>query len=193
IATLEDFQTDFETMNQLFRSSATVSHRLSKTGIITKKTALDLGLVGLSARASGVAIDTRCDLLVSPYTVNPVQPVSEQAGDCLARSLVRIREIEESTKWILSVLRSSRGFQLPNVTLQSPGPGLSAMSVIEGWRGEVFHYLETGSDGKISHYRIQDPSLRNWFAVAQSVRGEPISDFPICNKSFDLSYCGNDL
>jgi Ni,Fe-hydrogenase III large subunit len=65
--------------------------------------------------------------------------------------------------------------------------------MVEGWRGEVVHCLEADDDGRLAHYKVQDPSLRNWMGLALAVRGNEISDFPICNKSFDLSYCGNDL
>jgi Ni,Fe-hydrogenase III large subunit len=72
-------------------------------------------------------------------------------------------------------------------------PSQLAIAVVEGWRGEVVHCVETGADGGLLHYKVQDPSLRNWMGLALAVRGNEISDFPICNKSFDLSYAGNDL
>ncbi|MEI7460070.1 MAG: hypothetical protein WCK15_11730, partial [Pirellula sp.] len=67
------------------------------------------------------------------------------------------------------------------------------ISIEEGWRGEIVHYIETDANGEIGYYKVQDPSIRNWFGLAQSVKDNAIYDFPICNKSFDLSYCGNDL
>jgi len=73
------------------------------------------------------------------------------------------------------------------------GANQSVVAVEEGWRGEILHHLQTDSTGRISHYKVQDPSIRNWFGLAQAVRDNAIYDFPICNKSFDLSYCGNDL
>ena len=72
-------------------------------------------------------------------------------------------------------------------------PDSLAIGVCEGWRGEVVHCLETDSAGALRHYKVQDPSLRNWHGLALCVRGDDLSDFPVCNKSFDLSYCGNDL
>ena len=72
-------------------------------------------------------------------------------------------------------------------------PGQLVVSLVEGWRGEVVHCLETDAEGRLVHYKVQDPSLRNWLGLALAVRENEISDFPICNKSFDLSYCGNDL
>jgi Ni,Fe-hydrogenase III large subunit len=67
------------------------------------------------------------------------------------------------------------------------------LALVEGWRGEVIHCLETDARGALAHYKVQDPSLRNWMGLAIAMRQNEISDFPICNKSFDLSYCGNDL
>ena len=72
-------------------------------------------------------------------------------------------------------------------------PDTVCVSVREGVRGPVVQVLETGGDGRLVHYKVQDPSLVNWFGLALAVRNNDISDFPICNKSFDLSYCGNDL
>jgi Ni,Fe-hydrogenase III large subunit len=77
--------------------------------------------------------------------------------------------------------------------LPALGPRQLVVSMVEGWRGEVVHALETGGDGGLVHYKVQDPSFRNWMGLALAVRENEISDFPICNKSFDLSYCGNDL
>ncbi len=68
-----------------------------------------------------------------------------------------------------------------------------SFSLVEGWRGEICHVALTDARGSIVKYKIKDPSLHNWLALALAVRGEGISDFPICNKSFNLSYCGHDL
>jgi Ni,Fe-hydrogenase III large subunit len=72
-------------------------------------------------------------------------------------------------------------------------PDTFAISLIEGWRGEICHCAITDEKGKIVNYKVKDPSFHNWLALALSVRGQEISDFPLCNKSFNLSYCGNDL
>jgi Ni,Fe-hydrogenase III large subunit len=82
---------------------------------------------------------------------------------------------------------------VPRHELGALAPSHIVCAVIEGWRGEVVHCLETDESGALTHYKVQDPSLRNWMGLAVAVRGNEISDFPICNKSFDLSYCGNDL
>jgi Ni,Fe-hydrogenase III large subunit len=77
--------------------------------------------------------------------------------------------------------------------IEALAPETLCVSLVEGWRGEIVHALETDREGNLLHYKLQDPSLRNWFGLALSLRENAISDFPICNKSFDLSYCGNDL
>lgn len=193
IETLLKFQRDIGIINDLFQSSTFVKHRLQKTGILTTETAGDIGVVGPAARASSLGIDLRQNFAVAPYQARPIQIITETSGDCWARSFVRIREIEASTNWILSVLREFPNLEAQLFPLGDPQPNTIVVSTVEGWRGEVFHCLETTDNGTLLHYRIQDPSLRNWFALAQVVRGGAISDFPICNKSFDLSYCGHDL
>jgi Ni,Fe-hydrogenase III large subunit len=72
-------------------------------------------------------------------------------------------------------------------------PGLMTVSLVEGWRGEICHIATTDSAGRLVHYKIIDPSFHNWFGLAIALRGQQISDFPLCNKSFNLSYCGHDL
>ena len=72
-------------------------------------------------------------------------------------------------------------------------PNSFAISVVEGWRGEVVHFAITGAEGELLRYKIKDPSFNNWYMLAMAVRNNGISDFPLCNKSFNLSYCGNDL
>ena len=108
---------------------------------------------------------------------------------------LRMREIDESARWLRQVLEAPAldlvcGEPLPVKTLR---PDTLCVSVREGFRGPVVQALETGADGRLIHYKVQDPSLLNWFGLALALRDNEISDFPICNKSFDLSYCGNDL
>jgi Ni,Fe-hydrogenase III large subunit len=106
---------------------------------------------------------------------------------------VRIKELDASLRFIAAVLDRYADFVQPLRPSTPLPPKRLAISVVEGFRGEVVHCLETGADGRLIHYKVQDPSLRNWMGLALALRGNEISDFPICNKSFDLSYCGNDL
>lgn len=196
---LKGIETDISAVHDLFRASKTVRRRLRNVGRISQATARQMGFVGMTARCAGVPIDLRSACSRGLYGDEPIQRVVEESGDCWARAVVRIREIDESLRWLFSAMAALQRTD-PNlneerlqVPLGEPAKGSFALSMIEGWRGEVLHYLETHSDGKRVHYRVQDPSLRNWLAVALAVRGNDISDFPICNKSFDLSYCGQDL
>lgn len=199
LATLEQVKHDIDIMNECFLDSATVRHRLQQTGVLTKDQALSLGLVGVAARASGVSLDARAAPGPGIYETAPIAPMLHSDGDCWGRACVRIREIDASLEWISSVLQESSDAGTPNAPHAqgrapvSLRPSRLVIALVEGWRGEVVHSLETDAQGGLAHYKVQDPSLRNWTGLAIAVRGNEISDFPICNKSFDLSYCGNDL
>lgn len=194
-ATLASFARDFAEVNRLMLCARSVQARLKGVGTLCATAAREIGMVGLAARASGVAVDTRISMPGRLHGAYPVSLVTEETGDCWARLLLRIREIDESVRWLNQVLKE------PTLDLSVSGhrsigalcPNMLCVSVREGSRGEVVQVVETGTDARLLHYKVQDPSLQNWFGVALSVRNNEISDFPICNKSFDLSYCGNDL
>ena len=198
IKTLSDSATDVAGINELMRAALSVKARFQGTGVVSRKTAQDLGLTGLVARASNVAVDTRDQLPGRLYTQLPIVSLTEASGDCWARMVLRMREIDVSIAWILAILNDA-GLDLTadrfhRDVLNAPlRPQALCISLIEGPRGPVVQVLETGNRGQLLHYKLQDPSLANWFGLAMAVRDNPISDFPICNKSFDLSYCGNDL
>ena len=124
--------------------------------------------------------------------------MTEAAGDCWARMVLRMREIDASLAWLFRVLDDEQldltGESAKPVSLAMPlRPDALSVSVVEGVRGPVVQVLETSAQGELLYYKVQDPSLPNWFGLAMAVRDNPISDFPICNKSFNLSYCGHDL
>lgn len=195
LQTLQAFGKDFREVNDLVLSARSVQSRLQGTGTVSTQVATDLGLVGLAARASGVPVDARCDLPGRLYAEHHIDMLTEDTGDCWARMRLRMREIEESLRWLNQVLAAPEADLSRNVP-ERFGPlylDTLCVTVREGFRGPVVQALETGADGQLLHYKVQDPSLFNWFGLAQAVRENEISDFPICNKSFDLSYCGNDL
>jgi Ni,Fe-hydrogenase III large subunit len=195
LATLAAFAKDFSEVNALMLGARSVQSRFQGVGVISQQAALDIGLAGPVARASAVAIDSRLSLPGRLYTNHPVTLVTEQSGDCWARMKLRMREIDASVRWLQEALKAPELKATPARPVP-PGPLAPeqlCVSVIEGFRGPVVQVLETGADGKLLHYKVQDPSLQNWFGLALAVRDNEISDFPICNKSFDLSYCGNDL
>ena len=198
LATLEAFAKDVAEVNELMLGARSVQARLKGVGVVSRRAAEEIGLVGLVARASGVPVDTRAGLPGDPYTAHPIAVLTEDGGDCWARLTLRMREIDESLRWLTQVLQATDlgPDGADSRTIAPIGPlreHTLCISVREGFRGPVIHALETGPDGRLLHYKVQDPSLPNWFGLALAVRDNGISDFPICNKSFDLSYCGNDL
>ncbi|HVY29881.1 MAG TPA: hypothetical protein VHB79_25150 [Polyangiaceae bacterium] len=190
---LKLLQRDLEPMRDLFLSARTVQHRLKGVGVLSAQRAQELGMVGLAARASDVAIDTRSAPRGGAYQLEPLAPVVHPDGDCWARACVRIGELEASLDWLERVIRRHAKWDQPRRAPGRLAPNQLAVTLIEGFRGEVMHCVETNDQGRLLHYKVQDPSLRNWMGLALAVRGNEISDFPICNKSFDLSYCGHDL
>lgn len=198
IRTLIAFSRDFDEVNELMCSSRSVKARFRGTGVVTAHTACELGLLGLAARASGVAIDARVQLPSCAYRCYPAELLTESGGDCWARMKLRMREVSASVSWLLKLLNEDTlelgaPRSAPDLNGKPLQPSTLCISVIEGTRGPVVQALETSPLGQLLHYKVQDPSLPNWFGLAMAVRENGISDFPICNKSFDLSYCGNDL
>jgi len=191
---LKKVNADVGLMCDVMFDSASVLSRLEKTGIVDKETALKIGMVGMSARASGVPIDSRSDHAYGTFKKFKIKKMVLAGGDVFARSYIRFIEIKESSEYIYRLLDS---FPSGDISVNPSAVKLSAdsmvVSITEGWRGEVVHIVLTGHDGGIIRYKIKDPSFNNWFALALAVRNNGISDFPLCNKSFNLSYCGNDL
>ncbi|WP_026840697.1 hydrogenase large subunit [Citrifermentans bremense] len=177
---------------ELLWDSPSVMGRLEGTGVVSEKDALDLGLVGPAARASGLNRDIRRDHPFGIYNVTQLPVETAKGGDVYARTLVRWLEIEKSLHFIEEQLA-----QLPGGSIVSPaaqlGENRMALALVEGWRGEVCHVALTDGSGQFQRYKITDPSFHNWSGLAMALRGGQISDFPLCNKSFNLSYCGFDL
>lgn len=191
-ANLQLLRTDLAIIDECFLEARTVGHRLQGVGAVSLERARELGLVGVAARACGVALDQR----VQPGTVfssSSLRMTTEDTGDCWARARIRIRELQASLDWIDAALQTHAEFRPSRAALGALAPNRLVVSVVEGVRGEIVHCIETDNLGGLVHYKVQDPSLRNWMGLAIAVRDNEISDFPICNKSFDLSYCGNDL
>jgi Ni,Fe-hydrogenase III large subunit len=190
---LMDFEKDFEEMSHELFSLPSALARFEKTGVINHEQAMTLGTVGISARMSGVQRDIRSSHPHDLYPGLQHQPVLRSNGDVHARARIRKKEINQSIDYIRELIQGlvinfSKPFNLPN-----PNPDSFTISLVEGWRGEICHSAITGSYGELLHYKIKDPSFHNWLALAIAVRNNEISDFPVCNKSFDLSYCGHDL
>jgi len=191
---LDSYETDFiEMADKLFRLPSAQA-RFEKTGKIGIDDALSMGIVGMGARSSGLRRDIRSTHPHGYYRRIEHSPILISSGDVFARTVLRQKEVLQSIqilrKMIMDIPDTENNADLSGKRLPSDS---LCVSLVEGWRGEICHVAVTGSDGEISCYKIKDPSLHNWFAVAMCVRGENISDFPLCNKSFNLSYCGHDL
>jgi Ni,Fe-hydrogenase III large subunit len=191
-ALLNKLNDEVDLAAEVMFSSVSVLERFEKTGVLEKETAMELGLVGLPARASGFAVDIRSDHPFDDYEYFPVYKLTLESGDVFARAYIRYIEIQQSIKIIMEILSNiPAGEILGNIS--SIQPDSMVISLTEGWRGEISHIILTDTDGKIKRIKIKDPSFNNWMALSISVRGEGISDFPLCNKSYNLSYSGFDL
>ena len=176
-------------------SLPTVLARFEGIGIVTTEQARGIGAVGMAARTSNLNRDIRKSNPYLAYRNLEHEPIVMDSGDVMARAQLRADEVVQSIDRVLDML-SKLDYQAasaaPNLSLVF-APDTLAISLVEGWRGEICHVATTNADGAIDHYKVKDPSFHNWFALALAVRDQEISDFPICNKSFNLSYCGNDL
>ena len=184
---------DSELMGETLFTKASVLSRLEQTGVVSTETARSIGMVGLSARASGLSLDTRADHPHGFYVFHPVHKRIMTSGDVFARAYMRHIEIKQSLELVLELLQNMPKDESLMCNIKSLKPDALTVSMTEGWRGEIVHVAITGSSGELSRYKIKDPSFHNWFGLAQAVRSNGISDFPLCNKSFNLSYAGNDL
>jgi Ni,Fe-hydrogenase III large subunit len=176
----------------LLWNSTTVMSRFEDCGTVSRQAALDMGLVGPAARASGVERDVRFDFAFGGFRFAQIPIAVMTTGDVFARAFVRRLEIERSSDFIVAQLGA-----LPGGEVRRPVSGLQpeslVVSLIEGWRGEICHVAITDANGKFAAYKVVDPSFHNWFGLALALRDQQISDFPLNNKSFNLSYCGHDL
>ena len=190
---LNAFEPDFIEMNSEVSKLPSTLSRFERTGILKYEQLLAIGTVGISARMSALARDIR---MSHPYGLYPALnhvPVLKHHGDVYSRVQIRKEEVIQSISYIRNLMN-----EIPDTTSAeqkqlSLRPGLFAVSLTEGWRGEICHAAVTGNNGELVVYKIKDPSFHNWLALALSVRNNEISDFPVCNKSFNLSYCGHDL
>lgn len=114
-------------------------------------------------------------------------------GDVFGRAFVRWLEIKHSITFIREQLHALPASSIQGATTPQLRPEQLAVSLIEGWRGELCHVAITDGQGRFRRYKVTDPSFHNWSGLAHALRNQEISDFPLCNKSFNLSYCGHDL
>jgi len=189
--TLRQRREEFERFIELAMSASTAIDRLETTGILPHKEAYRLGIVGIAARASGIARDWRRDHPHCYYPHLQFKTVQHEKGDVLARMNVRIDEVRESFS-ILEQLQDHYGHEPITARSESHAAGGYALGYVEGWRGEIVHWVMLDKQGKIYRWKITDPSSHNWRALKVAVLNNIVPDFPVINKSFNLSYSGND-
>jgi Ni,Fe-hydrogenase III large subunit len=177
---------------ELLWNTPSVLARFDGTGVVPADVCRRIGMVGVAARACGMEQDVRRDFPFAIYRFAQIPVSTWNTGDVFARAYVRWLEIQRSLKFLREQLES-----LPAGPVREAvgplAPNQLALALVEGWRGEICHVAFTGPRGELAFYKIVDPSFHNWFGLAYALRNQAISDFPLCNKSFNLSYCGHDL
>jgi Ni,Fe-hydrogenase III large subunit len=195
---LNTFEESFRPMSERLFSLSSALMRMEGIGKVTANQMMRIGAVGMTARMAGLARDIRISHPSDTYAYFPVKGQTLEGGDIWARAYLRMLEIENSIAYIRSLIAELASLNEP---VQKPAnendltlaPDSLCVTLAEGWRGEICHCAITNSEGAIIHYKVKDPSLHNWMALALSLRNLEISDFPINNKSYNLSYCGHDL
>jgi Ni,Fe-hydrogenase III large subunit len=198
LALLNTFEESFRPMSERLFSLSSALMRMEGIGKVTANQMMRIGAVGMTARMAGLARDIRISHPSDTYAYFPVKSQTLEGGDIWARAYLRMLEIENSIAYIRSLIAELASLNEP---VQKPAnendltlaPDSLCVTLAEGWRGEICHCAITNSEGAIIHYKVKDPSLHNWMALALSLRNLEISDFPINNKSYNLSYCGHDL
>lgn len=190
---LDAYETDFDEIWKEFHTLPSALGRMEKTGEVSRELTVSIGAVGMTARASGLMRDIRTTHAYGLYNLFSPISVIRHYGDVYSRTKLRHDEIVQSMYYLRNILRQQPPKNEERVSLLSPKKECLALSLTEGWRGEICHCAVTDDQGNLLHYKVKDPSAHNWLALAMALRNNEISDFPICNKSFDLSYCGHDL
>jgi Ni,Fe-hydrogenase III large subunit/Ni,Fe-hydrogenase III component G len=183
---------DFDEMVAICMNNTLVADRLEGTGALSHELARDHGVVGFVGRASGIDIDARRDHPFAAYGELRFTAPVYTSGDVKARVAVRVDEVHESVQLIDQACRRLVSGPVRAIG-QRPEPFRAAFGIVEGWRGRIVHWLMTGDDGRVHRVKIVDPSFFNWPALSYALDGNIVPDFPLCNKSFNQSYSGNDL
>ena len=192
-AKLDELRPEVKHCIDLFLNAHTVLSRFEQCGIVSREAAEHMGLVGPAGRASWMPYDVRVSFPTERYADMPPLEWKLPTGDVLARARIRAVEIEHSFD-CLSRLVASGGETIAVRQKAHPlAPSSLVVTINEAWRGELSHCALTDEQGEIIRYKVKDPSFHNWSGLAMALRDEEISDFPINNKSFNLSYCGMDL
>jgi Ni,Fe-hydrogenase III large subunit len=188
---VDSLENAFNQLVELIRSHSGTRDRLETTGVLTPEVARDLGIVGIAGRASGFDHDLRRDFPHDFYDqVQFAVPVFTE-GDVQRRMVVRREELFQSFGIIRQVLEKLPAGPIQTKVDEVP-PDRVALGYVEGWRGEIFHWIHTAPGNRLARCKVKDPSLQNWPALSEAILGNIIPDFPVVNKSFNLTYSGTD-
>ena len=189
---LHEIASDVADIVSLAIDHSVVNDRFTGTAILTAEQVADIGVVGYAARASGVPLDARRD---HPFTdaTHGLRVVTEPGGDVMARFLVRAEEVQTSVALLVELLHLLGPGQIDSSKPTWMARSSSGVGLVEGWRGTIAHRVELTPDKRISRIKIVDPSFFNWPALPVALVDTIVPDFPLTNKSFNLSYAGNDL
>lgn len=190
---IEKGRQDVSLTVELLWDAPSVLARFETTGILTRQQATDMGMVGPAARACGLNRDVRQDYPTGIYRLHQLLVSTVTSGDVYGRAYIRWMEIQRSIEFILELLEALPVGEISRTVNGGLAPDRFVTVMTEGWRGEICHVGITDGHGRFRRYKIIDPSFHNWFGLALAMRGQAIFDFPLCNKSFNLSYCGFDL
>jgi Ni,Fe-hydrogenase III large subunit len=193
ITILNAFEPDFIEMNSELSRLPSALSRFERTGTLKYDQILSIGTVGMSARMNALSRDIRISHPYGLYSDLNHDPIIKHHGDVYSKVQIRKEEVLQSIAYIRQWLKQIPDTRTVGNTSISLKPDSFAISLTEGWRGEICHAAITDNNGDLVIYKVKDPSFHNWLALALSVRNNEISDFPVINKSFDLSYCGHDL
>ena len=192
VESIESIMAEVDTLRTIYDEHAGLRDRFAGAGVVTQALAARLGLTGLAGRASGQAYDLRCDLPCDPYgDLAPIKTVRTE-GDVAARIAVRFDEVTESVRLVKRIVEHLP-VGLHRVEPSIPDEGSLGVGLLEGWRGPIFLALEAGARGMIRRCHPHDPSWQNWPVIEHAVIDNIVPDFPLINKSFNLSYSGHDL
>lgn len=190
---LQDLKKDFSEVIEIAEENESLLNRLRKTGILKLQPALDHGVVGIAAKALGIPSDARIDFPYGDYSEFDIKVPTYDSSDVFARYRVRVEEVHFSIELILKTLsKLKNGEIIAKVNGKKMRKSSFAISISEGWRGDIVYFVATDSQGDIQRVGIRDCSFLNWGAVPHAVVGNIVPDFPLINKSFNLSYSGHD-
>ncbi len=190
--TINSVTKDLSELVSITENNETVINRLKGTGILQKQVAKDHGVVGMAARGSGINTDARHEYPYAAYDKLTVKVAQQNSGDVYARFSIRVAEVLESARLITQAIKNLPKGAIASTTKISFKKNSCSLGIAEGWRGDIVYFVRTNDVGEIDRVGIRDASFLNWPAVPYAVAGNIVPDFPLINKSFNLSYSGFD-